>query len=71
MNEPLFPSSEEISRRIEIAKQLRSAFIRQTFRRAKRRFAVQTRANRSAEASAAARALIAVTFWLGIYSRGR
>jgi len=68
MNEPLFPSGEEINRRIEIAKQLRSDSLHLTVRGAKHKFAAQTRLTRSLEASAAVMTIIAGILWLGILS---
>jgi len=68
MHEPLFPSADEISRRIEIAKQFRSHYLRRTFRRATHNIIAQTRTTRTVEASAAVVMLIAGVFWLAILS---
>ena len=68
MNEPLFPSYNEISSRIEVAKRLRSDFLHFTVRSTKQKFAAQTRLSRSLEASAAMMAVVAAIFWLGILS---
>ena len=53
MNEPLFPSYEEMNRRLNAAKQLRIDFLHRIARNAKRKFAAQSRTVRRVEASAA------------------
>jgi hypothetical protein len=68
MNEPLFPSSDEMDRRIAAAKQLRSVYLHQLAENASNRFSAQTRFSRSLEAMAAITVLAAGVFWLGVLS---
>ena len=64
MNEPLFPSYEEMNRRLNAAKQLRIDFLHRIARNAKRKFAAQSRTMRRVEASAAVMAFAVGGFWL-------
>jgi len=70
MNEPLFPSRDEISKRIEIAKQLRSSYLRLPLRGARHNVVAQTPISRTLAASVAAMALVAGGFWLGVAGSG-
>jgi len=66
MHEPLFPPRDDINRRVEIAKQLRSDFLHLTVRGAKHKLTAQTRIIQTLGASGAVLALVAGVFWLGI-----